>query len=381
MPPVSSRAPSGSDQISLPATPSTLPCWIRNPVFDGFLIGGSAVLALAAGIALVLKPALFWGSSGIPGLVHFNLWILGWHHVMGTYTRIAFDHDSFREHRYLVTGLPWILLAGVMGLVLLSGGPTLLITIYLYWQWFHYTRQSYGISQIYRRKAPGLGPVDEKLGHATLYLVALTGILFRSCQHTQDPRPFLRAQVWTLPVPEWAVWATGIAAAGCLLAWAVAQFRRYRRREASSGYTLFMVTHVLIFTTGYLLIEDMSHGWLVLNVWHNAQYILLVWSYNNSRFKNGTHPRHRFLSTLSRRRFAPAYFLVCLVGGVIFFFLVSLLCYAAEKNQLLPAVTGLGVPLIVLAYQTINFHHYIVDAVIWKLRKPDVRDTLQVGAH
>ncbi|NJR71545.1 MAG: alpha/beta fold hydrolase, partial [Synechococcales cyanobacterium CRU_2_2] len=28
-----------------------------------------------------------------------------------------------------------------------------IVTLYLYWQWFHYTRQSWGISQVYRRKA------------------------------------------------------------------------------------------------------------------------------------------------------------------------------------------------------------------------------------
>ena len=41
-----------------------------------------------------------------------------------------------------------------------------------------------------------------------------------------------------------------------------------------------------------------------------------------------------------------------------------------------PAVVAIGitavasVPAAAIAYQTINFHHYIVDAVIWRSRKP-----------
>ena len=39
----------------------------------------------------------------------------------------------------------------------------------------------------------------------------------------------------------------------------------------------------------------------------------------------------------------------------------------------LPATT---LPLAPIVYQTINFHHYIVDGVIWKVRKPQVRQNM-----
>ena len=35
------------------------------------------------------------------------------------------------------------------------------------------------------------------------------------------------------------------------------------------------------------------------------------------------------------------------------------------------------IPLAILvAYQTINFHHYIVDGIIWKVRKKKLQQTL-----
>jgi hypothetical protein len=45
--------------------------------------------------------------------------------------------------------------------------------------------------------------------------------------------------------------------------------------------------------------------------------------------------------------------------------------------SLLGASVGVSISAAtVIIYQTINFHHYIVDAVIWKLRKPSLRANL-----
>ncbi len=72
-----------------------------------------------------------------------------------------------------------------------------------------------------------------------------------------------------------------------------------------------MLSHFTVFFVGYVLIDDLNHGWLVINVWHNAQYIVFVWMYNANRFKDGVDPGAKFLSTLSQERNAWLYFLVC----------------------------------------------------------------------
>ena len=33
----------------------------------------------------------------------------------------------------------------------------------------------------------------------------------------------------------------------------------------------------------------------------------------------------------------------------------------------------------VVVYQTINFHHYVVDGLIWKVRKPRLQQTLALA--
>ncbi len=39
-----------------------------------------------------------------------------------------------------------------------------------------------------------------------------------------------------------------------------------------------------------------------------------------------------------------------------------------------------SVPYLVVAYQILNFHHYIVDSRIWKVRRPKIQKTLGLTA-
>jgi hypothetical protein len=39
-----------------------------------------------------------------------------------------------------------------------------------------------------------------------------------------------------------------------------------------------------------------------------------------------------------------------------------------------------ALPIALMTYQSINFHHYIVDSFIWKSRRPKVREELGIKA-
>ena len=85
-------------------------------------------------------------------------------------------------------------------------------------------------------------------------------------------------------------------------------------------------------------------------------------------------PEHRFLSTLSRRQNFPLYILFCLAVSTAFYLGLS------ATLRLATGAAAAGVfPMLIGAYQVINFHHYIVDAVIWKARKKSVRQNLGVA--
>lgn len=89
-------------EIQIPLAPS--PGWLVGKRFDFGFIVGVAALALASGIVVLMQPALF------PIILMLDLWFLGYHHVVSTFTRLCFDKESARQHRFLIFQLPVIVL-------------------------------------------------------------------------------------------------------------------------------------------------------------------------------------------------------------------------------------------------------------------------------
>jgi len=335
--------------------------WLRGLTFDSLYIFGTLSVAIAAGSIVIGQPALFLTVFVLNG------WLLGYHHVVSTFTRLSFDSDSFKQHRFLVLWLPIFVLAAV---ILLSAvfGVWILVSMYLYWQWWHYTRQSYGVSRIYARKC-GIAP--DRITTAMIYAVPVWGILYRSYQ---APRHYLFADVKVIPIPYWLVVLAAVVALMVTALWASRQLQLFLRGELPIGHTAYLLSHLVGFGVAYLLIDDINHGWLVLNVWHNSQYILTVWMFNNSRFKNEANAKHTFLYHLSQTKNVALYFLVC--------FLISTIFYTALASVLswvsLTFAAAAALPLVAIVYQSINFHHYVVDAVIWKVRRKTIRENLGI---
>ena len=334
--------------------------WLRGRTFDFTFIFGIAAIALLSGWAVVQNPNLF-----VPIFI-LDLWLLGYHHVISTYTRLCFDVESVRANRFLLFGLPPIVGVGVVALYFGIGEWTI-PTLYLYWQWFHYTRQSYGVSQAYRRKAGGQVTDPAWVTQSVIYLLPLWGILSRS---HQAPEKFLGMDLWVIPVPDYVVMVAGGLAFASVGYWVFLRIRSFLQGRTAPAYTLFVVSHLLIFFVGYILTADIDHGWLVINIWHNAQYILFVWLYNNNRFREGVDPKAKFLSTISQTRYVWLYFATCIAIASVVYFLLRQAVSLGEGE-----VLALGT----MVFMAINFHHYVVDGVIWKLRRKPVRQTLGIS--
>ncbi len=335
--------------------------WLRGPSFDVGFIAGITFVAVLSGVLVSLDSRLF-----APILV-LDLWLLGYHHVIATYTRLCFDRESFRQHRFVLLWLPFLVLGATLALAM-GLGLWVIGSVYLYWQWFHYTRQSWGVSQVYRRRSGGLVNEGEGLTKAMFYLLPLWGILHRSWQ---APEQFLGLEVRVIPVPGWLADGVGIVALATLGLWMILRARAFMRGEGPVAHTLYMASHVAVFSVGYLVIDDVTHGWLVINIWHNAQYVLFVWLFNTNRFRDGPDPKAAFLSRISQAKNWWRYFAVCL--GITTVVYVGLASFG-------PVLVGIGLPSMIVIYQAMNFHHYIVDSMIWKARKAPMRKTLGLSA-
>lgn len=334
--------------------------YLRGPGYDLTLLLGVPALAILAGFTVAQRPDLF------TLVLLLDLWLLGYHHVIATYTRLCFDRASFAQYRFAVLYLPLIVFAATLGLV--AGlGLWVIGTAYLYWQWFHYTRQSWGIAQVYRRKNPQPFEEPRWLSFAAFYLLPLWGILARS---HQAPDSFLGLEIRILPVPLLAVQVAEVAAKAALLLWIAWRIRLWLQGRLPVAQTIYLLSHFAIFWLGYVVIPDISVGWLVMNVWHNAQYLLFVWLFNNQRFKAGVDPQAKLLSWLSQSRNVALYFLCGIALAATVYLALDFLLTD------LMAIGG----AVVLVYMTLNFHHYIVDSMIWKARRKPMQKVLGLKA-
>lgn len=324
--------------------------WLLNPGFDLNLLLGGLLLGLGSAALVLYKPSFF------EPVLFLDLWLLGYHHVISTYTRLCFDTQSLRKYQLLLTGLLPLVLVATVGLYYGLGGWAV-VTLYVYWQWFHYARQSWGIAETYRRQAtsPGLktdSAADGLWLKLSFYLVPVWGLL-SLCQ--RNPDSFLHMPLRLLEVPLWVVDVAGVAAVAALLVWSVMRVKQLLSGERLVMHTLFVLTHHLVFALAYVAIESFDIGWLMINIWHNYQYILFVWLHNNKRFAEGISSSAWFLSWLSQSRNWWIYFLCCLA--------LTAVAYRTLES-VLSAVGIAG--FVLVAYMIINFHHYVVDAVVWK---------------
>ncbi len=211
--------------------------WLRSPGFDSVFICGLLALGLFAGATVMAYPTWFYT------IFVLNLWFLGFHHVIATYTRLVFDTESFQQYKALVLYLPLgvLLMTGFIGATM---GPQALTTIYLYWQWYHYTRQSEGISKAYARKSVHPATGHDLITRLTFWVVPLDGIVNVSFKSSGT---FLAFPVYTLPISIEVVFFMDCTAVVCLALWSLHQIKAFQKGTLSIPYVLYMFSHFVIY--------------------------------------------------------------------------------------------------------------------------------------
>jgi len=326
--------------------------YIRSREFDSTLLAAPILAGLVAALVVTADPRLY------PFLLLADLWLLGYHHVVATYTRLAFDTQSLRRNRMLAVDLlVYVTLATLA--VAMTAGAWVIATAFLYLQWFHYMRQGYGIARMYYRATPGgqTSGVRDVAADFVIYLVPIYGIAARSATMGQT---FLGLPVKPLVLPDPIVTLLGVMAAAAAIAWVVKTMRAAMNETLDLQYTAFIASHIAIFLVAYVFVDDVNTGWLAINIWHNFQYVLVVWMSNAKRYASGVDPTARFLSRLSQPGRVTMYFACCLAITTIVYAIV---------DRFTVLVLGGGMAVTIGIYMGINFHHYIVDALIWKRRK------------
>ena len=337
------------------AVPRVAAAWLKDPLFDLCFIIGTALLAYVMSGLTVFWPALF-----LPMLTA-HTWLFGYEHLVATYTKLLGRPEDRVRHRRLILYVPPLALLGLYA-VGRSSGLSGLYMLYFFGQFFHTVRQSWGLAQQYRQRAGGLPWDSVQLSEVTMWSVPVWGLLNR-CR--QQPDEFLFQLFWLPQVPRFSVQIAGIASCVLWLYWIYTRVLAYRRGQLALGHTLYMISHLLIYLGGYILIRELCSGWLLVNVWHNVQYIAFVWMYNRRRFAPGIAKETRVLSWLSQPGYlrATLYFLVSVALATPVYYLLPELGIKLDeflKDTAVPTALTVGL--------TLTFHHYIVDGIIWKRR-------------
>lgn len=351
------------------STPWTMSSgYLKNSLYDNTLIFGVLLLALGSGFAVLLNPELFLV------VLFADLWLLGYHHVLSTFSKLAGTKQDRQDNHFLIYKLPLLVIAAV-GLLHYSFGGWIIVTIYFFWQWYHYARQSYGISAFYRRKSGAENSTTPfYLDYAALWAIPIWGIVYRCSQGWET---FIFQPFWTPNISPWISELTGLIAGGILSLWLITKLIDWSKGTLAFAPFAFSLSHHLAFYVGYILIKDLTIGWLVANIWHNAQYILFVWLFNQMRFKDNeakaSSPLLHWISQTNPFRILAYFAFFITASTLVYRSLDTGIKLISGENTV--AITALSVVI----FQTINFHHYIVDSRIWKARKKSHQKILKIN--
>jgi len=292
-------------------------------------------------------------------------------HVWGTYARtyLAPDADSRANLPGRMVWL-WLLVGPVLAVVdalVFEPSPSLVLesgllfkyflTFAYLWAYWHLIRQHYGFLVLYRRKSQeeGLALDTVLLWGGTLYPYLIFSL---SPAYATTGLPHVFPEAWWDEARLLTHVAMGIFLL-VMLGIAIA-----RRKVASIRWgpkhlllAIVIAFHNLVFLT----LENLLVITAVLTLFHNLQYHRIVWQYERGkdRIPMGS---------------VSVYLGLGLLFGLVWYGPRILGTASTTSNLVCNVLLGLG--------WGIAFHHYAVDAIIWRVRRsPRVAKTLDAGAR
>jgi hypothetical protein len=378
----SSRISSVSSEPAVQSATKPYP-WIMSPVIDFVCIYGGAFWLLFFTHVLIFG----WNPIGennlqfqAPAGMNFALTkffvilsvitpnIFSNAHTAATYMRIYATPESreqFKVYGQYLAALPFVLFASALLYPPLQG-----VYVYLHMMWVfqHYTSQTYGVSLIYCYKRGYNMNVREK----QIFKLLLTAIAIFVVTRLLCMREFVTYDLWGIPVPFANLprpihYASQVFLGGVFLAFASMVVRKYiRERKMIPMPCLTMLLGV------WCLAVASGYGTIILWLWgtpflHGAQYCMVSLSYylkeRGMPEGMGTNQIARLIMTWPAIRWIG----MTVLGGCFIY---------------------IGVPdffekfgysfMIIFSVVTacVNFHHFLTDAAIWKLRDPKMREIL-----
>ncbi|MEZ4370212.1 MAG: hypothetical protein R3B07_05275 [Polyangiaceae bacterium] len=377
------------------APPAEASPWLVSAPFDLLWFFGGGVLSLLA-IALALY-------AGVPMALLFWVWLLGFDgpHMMAAYTRTYADRHAWQTRRrlLLITLLAFLLGPGCLVVDRLLGTDsfTAFLGVATLYGLYHVIRQHYGFIALYSAKVGQRDALSYRIDRYALYVGAWLPYLAFVFTHPKA-RALLGLEPLAQPLNA-LVWATALGFGVALLAFVLNFFRTATRSLPKLGYSLFSVGlyglayyWVARFEPVYGASKGPDQDFLllsvVLTVFHNVQYIALVYVHNRSRYvaTGKMSVSGRLAPWISST--ALRYVAVCLGFSLVYWLLAASSAiypsWGALRGELLVGATLGGISLNRLAlalWWGLALHHYWLDQRIWRIKEdPELRVHLGLEA-
>lgn len=326
---------------------------LRSKPFDRVLVLWLPMIGIVAAAVSSINPRWF------TAILIADLWLLGYHHVGATFTKLLGHPDTRRRSVALWTWVPVVVAAATVAVYHFIG-IWAITTTYFYWQWFHYTRQSWGIAEAFRRSHPDSEAVASTRYTTAFWAVPVAGLVWRSAQHAPS---FLSAPISLVAVPKPVAVGVLVGALALVGAWS------FRSPAPGAGATTYFLTHATIFAVAYVIAPTISIGWLAINIWHNGQYLAFVWHTNTKLHARPNLPNAEAAPSAASfgREMSPMAWLSQPQRWPIY--TATVLAVTSVAYLAVGRIGGFATAATPLVFMGLNFHHYLVDGVIWKSRR------------
>ena len=350
--------------------------WVVSRSQDLLWFQGSAIAGILLLVAFLALPKLDQHNYSV---LHPAVWLLlFWgvifdgSHVMATYARTYFAADA--PSKAALPGsasFAWLLLGpavAVLDYYFCTPYPSVVgysgwlfggfLALAYVWAYYHLIRQHYGFLSLYRRKE---GNVPSLTSPDALFLWIGSAYPFLRFNLTDAYKtsglPVLVPDPWLAPL-RLSLDVAAVLALIVVLSW---WFHRARLENERLGPKhLFLAIVVAFSNLTFALLGNLLVITAVLTIFHNLQYHRIVWQYErgHQRVPMGSIALYAAAGiAFGLAWYAPRVMGVALVEGDLW------------RNVLI----GLG--------WGVAFHHYYIDARIWRMRRqPVVGAALDRGA-
>ena len=287
-------------------------------------------------------------------------------HFMASYRLLFSRRKNFRDHPIVTIVMP-ILAFIFLGYVAYwsfqtsESNSTELLGIVVILNWFapvflawHYMGQSWGMTACFAYLSDlRMTPLERRLirsGFHALFvyhvIVAYNSVGFIQGVFAEEEAGRYLME-FLMSVSRLAVFVT--------FALGLLGFRLLSKREGKHIPIRVWLPWIATFSW-YVMVDVHPAAFFLLQAFHALQYLSFPARVELNEY---TNPNYRWIHL-------PVYYVVLVVVGYVAF----------EWSSLLGGLEGSRAQLATATMMVINLHHYFIDATIWKIRNPHVREAL-----